>query len=80
MEKSRELSEDNAASIDPDLAYLLLNLASHLTDVGLRDLDEALQSNREALNMYKKLAEQNPAAYNPNLAASLHNLAAQIWV
>lgn len=35
--------------------------------------EEALQTDVEALNMYKQLVEQDPAAYTLDLAMTLHN-------
>ncbi|EHM94649.1 hypothetical protein HMPREF0975_01282, partial [Actinomyces sp. oral taxon 849 str. F0330] len=50
-----------------------LSLSRCLAASGRRD--EALETAREATNLYRTLAEHNPAAYTPDLAGSLNNLA-----
>lgn len=50
-----------------------LSLSRCLAASGRRD--EALETAREATNLYRTLAEHNPAAYTPELATSLNNLA-----
>lgn len=57
----------------PDLATALRELASSLSQAGLREA--ALAPSQEAASLFRGLAETSPAAYLPNLASSLNNLA-----
>ena len=68
----RAQASDDPAAI-PDLARWLNNLANRLSDVGQRE--EALETAREAVTLYRQLAQASPAAYLPDLAVSLNNLA-----
>ncbi|KAI0061393.1 TPR-like protein [Artomyces pyxidatus] len=56
----------------PNLADLLNNLSTCLSDVG--QVMEALEAIKEAAAMYKTLALDQPVKFTPNLATSLNNL------
>lgn len=55
------------------LAVALNNLSNRLSDFGL--IEEALETAREAVDLYSVIAVDQPDAFTPDLAMSLSNLA-----
>jgi tetratricopeptide (TPR) repeat protein len=68
-----ELGESDDEMKRAELARRLNNLATRLSATGRRE--EALQSARQAVELYRSLAQANPRVALPNLATSLSNLA-----
>ncbi|MEV7559551.1 tetratricopeptide repeat protein, partial [Streptomyces sp. NPDC089795] len=68
----RELTHENPAAHEPELAASLSNLGARLSERGRRA--EALTTTEQAVDIYRRLAADNPAVFEPDLATSLSNL------
>jgi tetratricopeptide (TPR) repeat protein len=72
----RELKDDNADGLLPDLASTLDNLSKRLSDFGRRE--EALAASEEAVGLYREFAGRNGDALYPELASALNNLSKRL--
>lgn len=66
------LATDRPRVFKLNLAYSLGNLGKCLSQLGRQQ--EALEVEKEAVEMYQPLAADDPAKFNPTLAYSLNNL------
>ncbi|MFJ9351731.1 tetratricopeptide repeat protein, partial [Streptomyces sp. NPDC101237] len=72
----RQLTHDDPAAHEPNLARSLSNLGVRLSEAGHRR--DALTTTQEATEIYRGLAADDPATHEPDLARSLSNLAIQL--
>jgi tetratricopeptide (TPR) repeat protein len=68
----RQLARDNPATLEPEYATSLNELAIQLSGLGRQE--DALIAEEEAVALYRRLARDNPATFEDGLAGSVDNL------
>ncbi|MBH5131232.1 tetratricopeptide repeat protein [Streptomyces sp. HB-N217] len=72
VQANQQLAAENPAIYEPGLARSLSHLGLQLSETGR--WAEALNSERQAVKIFRRLAADNPAVHRPDLARSLSNL------
>ncbi|MFH0180899.1 tetratricopeptide repeat protein [Streptomyces cacaoi] len=71
-----QLTGDDQATFDPDLARSLSNRGLALLDMGRRA--EALTAAEQSVEIYRRLAHEDPEAYEPELANAMSGFGIQL--